>query len=349
MLEVKHISKKVGVFQLGPVNLNIAGGKHVVLLGPSGAGKSLLLELLCGFLQPDNGQIFLNNKEISRLPPNKRSVGIVLQHSALFPHMSVADNIAYPLKYAGWSVRQIKAEVVALAEKCFVSHLLDREPASLSGGEIQRVSIARTLARKPELLLLDEPMTSLDVQLRDDLRNLIRQLKSENLIVLHLTHDPEEAIRLADELGIMDAGKIIQFGDPALVFRNPSNAFVAKMAGLKNYYKAIIQPSSNGLQTAFVNNVALRFNGNCSRNAATLLIDESQISLSLSLTDSSAQNCLAGQVVDFHKLPLGVEVSLNVGIILVSRITEESFQRLEIKVGKTVWASFKASAVRLMD
>jgi molybdate/tungstate transport system ATP-binding protein len=123
---------------------------------------------------------------------------------------------------------------------------------------------------------------------------------------------------------------------------------VAKMAGLKNYFKAIIKPSSNGFQTALVNNVALRFNGNCSQETATLLIDESQISLSLLLTESSAQNCLAGQVIDFHKLPLGVEVTLDAGIFLVSRITEESFQRLDIKPGKTIWASFKASAVRLI-
>jgi molybdate/tungstate transport system ATP-binding protein len=349
MLEVKQLSKNCGDFRLGPIDLQINAGEHIVLLGPSGSGKSLLLEILCGFTRPDTGGVILNGTEILRLRPDKRKTGLVMQHPALFPHLTVEQNIAYPLKNKGLSGADIKKEVGNFAEKCKVSHLIRRNPGSLSGGEIQRVSIARTLAARPDLLLLDEPLSSLDVQLRDDLRKLIRSLKDEHTPVLHVTHDPEEALRLADRVGIMQAGMIVQIGDPVSVMRNPSNAFVARMSGLKNYFKAVVEPAyQSETHIAKVNHLYFKFEGNIDHHVGFVLIDENQISISVEKPRSSALNVFEGIITECNKMNSGTEVTIDIGVNMVARITDESFHSMNLGPGLRCWISFKAPAVRFI-
>lgn len=349
MLEVNQLSKNCGDFNLGPLNLNIDTGEHIVLLGPSGSGKSLLLEIICGFAQPDTGRVVLNGTEILSLRPDKRKVGLVMQHPAMFPHLTVGQNIAYALKNKGIARTALKKEMENFAEKCKVGHLLHRSPESLSGGEIQRVSIARTLAAQPDLLLLDEPLSSLDVQLRDDLRKIIRSLKEDHIPVLHVTHDPEEAIRLADRVGIMQSGTIVQIGDPISVMRNPSNAFVARMSGVKNYFRAVIEQGV-GAEThiARINQLNIKFVGTVDHQVGFVLIDENQISISPEKPHSSALNVFEGIVAECHKMNTGSEVTIDIGVPMVARITDESFRNLNLMPGVRCWISFKAPAVRFL-
>ncbi len=333
---------------LGPLNLNVPKGEHLVLLGPSGSGKSLFLEILCGFAWTDSGSVVLNGEEILGLRPDKRKVGLVMQHPALFPHLTVAQNIAYSLRANGISGKYLKNEVLYLAEKCKVDHLLQRNPESLSGGEIQRVSIARTLAAKPKLLLLDEPLSSLDVQLRDELRNFIRELKEEDIPVLHVTHDPEEAIRLADRVGVMHEGKIVQLGDPVAVMRNPSNPFVAKMSGTKNYFKASIIPGKSEAETNIgkVGKLNFKFTGTADSTVGFLLIDENQIFISIEKPVTSSLNVFEGTINEINRMHSGTEITVDIGVNIISRITDESFIRMQLFTGMTCWIAFKATAVR---
>lgn len=350
MLEVDQLIKQCGAFNLGPLQLEVTAGEHLVLLGPSGSGKSLFLEILCGFSRADSGNVLLNGNDILGLRPDKRKVGLVMQHPALFPHLTVAQNIAYAMRAGGLSHKTIKKEVQNLAGKCKVDHLLQRNPESLSGGEIQRVSIARTLAAKPRLLLLDEPLSSLDVQLRDELRKFIHGLKEEQIPVLHVTHDPEEALRLADRVGVMHDGKIVQLGDPATVMHNPSNAFVAKMSGTKNYFRAIIIPGNSEADTnvARVGKLNIKFAGKAENSAGFVLIDENQISISLSKPDSSSLNVFEGIISECNRMSNGAEITVNVGENIIVRITNESYLRMQLALGMKCWISFKASAVRYL-
>jgi len=350
MLEVKQLELQAGDFHFGPLNLSIRQGEHVVLLGRSGSGKSLLLEMISGFLLPRKGHIFLDGEDISGIPANKRPIGLVFQHAALFPHMSVYGNLAYPLHASGMSKARIVREIESLAEKFSIGHLLERNPTSLSGGEIQRVSIARTLARKPKVLLLDEPLSALDVQLRDDVRQLLRNLTSEDLTILHVTHDPEEALRLADWVGIMQDGNIVQSGVPSAVFKNPASSFVAHMAGLRNYFKAnVCAADEEGMIAASVDKLTFRLYGQPLSGKGVVLIDENQISLSVENTMSSAQNQFKGLVVNTQRLACGMEIEVDIGLPIFARISNESYQRLEIAPGKTLWISFKASALRFLQ
>ncbi|MHC4075595.1 MAG: ABC transporter ATP-binding protein, partial [Planctomycetota bacterium] len=195
MLELRSISKSLGSFAMSDVSLRINAGEYFVLLGPSGVGKSVLIEVIAGLIKPDGGRIFWNDNDITLEPPEARGFAVVYQDYALFPHLTVRQNIAYGLRAAGGSPGKTEAHLQMLTEMLHIHKLLTRRPATLSGGEQQRVALARALAVEPKLLLLDEPLSALDtntrLRLRKELKRINRQL---NISVLHVTHDPQEAM-----------------------------------------------------------------------------------------------------------------------------------------------------------
>lgn len=197
MLSCKEVEYSVGRFRLRPFSLELEKGEYCALLGPSGSGKTVILELIAGLRRVHKGRIMIEGKDYTREPPQKRPVGILFQDYALFPHMNVYDNIAYALKISGMTKPDIFRTIQTSVHELDIVHLLDRFPDTLSGGEKQRVALTRTLMTHPSVLLLDEPLSALDADLRDASAALLKKLSSDGLTVLHVTHDPKEVELLA--------------------------------------------------------------------------------------------------------------------------------------------------------
>jgi len=247
MLELNNISLKLGEFSLENINLKVNKGDYFVLLGVSGAGKSILLEMIAGMLYPDKGTIILQGKDITNVKIQERGVGLVFQDYAIFPNMTVKQNIAFPLKCKKLNKKGIEQKINEIAEIVNISHLLHRKPESLSGGEQQRVALGRILTLEPKCLLLDEPLSSLDAQLRDGMQTLLRKINRMGQTIIHVTHDYREAISLANKLAVLYEGQIIQTGTPKEVFHNPGSKFVANFTGIKNFYNALLEDQNTAM------------------------------------------------------------------------------------------------------
>jgi len=227
------ISKdKKEVHAVDHVDLTIPTGKLIGLLGPSGCGKSTTLYLIAGLLRQNEGKIFFDEDEVSEMPPEKRGIGLVFQNYALYPHMSVRENIVFPLQNLKVEKEEAKQRTYEMAELVGLQEMLDRKPKELSGGQQQRVAIARALVKKPRVLLLDEPLSNLDARLRLQTREEIKRIQRETgITTVFVTHDQEEAMSISDEIVVMKDGVIQQMGKPQDVYDHPQNLFVAKFLG----------------------------------------------------------------------------------------------------------------------
>ncbi len=233
MISLKNVSISLGDFSLKDVDLEIPPGEYFSILGPTGAGKTVILELIAGLYSPDKGDILINNRNVEKVPPERRGVGFVYQDYALFPHLNVYKNISFGLKLRKVPADEIKDIVLELTELLNITHLLDRFPGTLSGGEQQRVSLARALALKPKILLMDEPLSALDPNTKKFLyRELKRIHQTYECTIVHVTHDFNEANVLATLVGIILDGQLRQVGTPEEVFENNSDAKVSKFLGL---------------------------------------------------------------------------------------------------------------------
>ncbi|WP_326836888.1 ABC transporter ATP-binding protein [Amycolatopsis rhabdoformis] len=229
MLAVSDLLTQAGSFRLGPLNLSVRAGRVLVVLGPSGAGKSMLLDTIAGFRTPRRGNVQLNGLDITRLPADQRRIGVVFQDAALFPHLSVRDNVGFAPTLHG---RRRDPEIDELLARFGITHLARRAPRSLSGGERQRVALARALAARPAALLLDEPLSALDQPVREELRDVLRETLNELAVpAIHVTHDRDEALRLADDLAILDAGSLRQTGPTDQLTHQPIDTVTARLLG----------------------------------------------------------------------------------------------------------------------
>ena len=235
-LDVDDLTVRYGGFTaLDAVSLSVAGGEVVALLGPSGCGKTTLLRTVAGFIRQASGGVRIDGASIDDLPANRRRVGIVFQNYALFPHMSVADNVAYGLHARGEKGAHVQARVAGLLEMVQLGALAQRRPAQLSGGQQQRVALARALAIEPSILLLDEPFAALDRSLRLDMQIEIKRLQRQlGLTAILVTHDQDEAMSVADRIAVMKCGRVEQLGTPVEVYDHPATPFVAGFIGTTN-------------------------------------------------------------------------------------------------------------------
>ena len=230
------------------VNLSVSEGEFFSLLGPSGCGKTTLLRLIAGFIRPDEGKIYINGKSIENVAPEKRSIGMVFQNYALFPHLSVAENVAFGLSVKHVDKNEVRQRVNEALELVVLSELRERYPRQLSGGQQQRVALARALVTKPSVLLLDEPLAALDKQLRTQMQVELRQLQRRlGITAIFVTHDQEEAMTLSDRIAVMKAGQIIQTGTPTEIYERPQTEFISNFLGSSNFFRGKLLSIENEL------------------------------------------------------------------------------------------------------
>ncbi len=348
MLELRNVSVSFPGFSLNNISFSVADGEYFILLGESGAGKSLLLEAIAGLNKVKSGNLILDGKEITDEKIQQRGVGLVFQDQAVFPHLSVKENITYPLKGKHLSAKEKDQVIKEITATLQIPHLLNRRPATLSGGELQRVALARALVQKPKILLLDEPLSATDSKLRSSLRALLRQINRMGQTIIHVTHDFDEAVSLADHIAIMNKGSIVQSGTPQEVFGNPVNGFVAHFAGIRNFFKVEIK-NRNGICIALPEkNIPIAIGDLTENNSGYILIRNEDILLSPHAFESSALNNFEGEVVDIFPSRAGMEVVLGIGILLHAQVSRESAQRLKLSAGQKIWVHFKASSVKLI-
>lgn len=242
-IRIEDVSKRYGAtVALDRVSLTIEDRELFFLLGPSGCGKTTLLRSLAGFVQPDSGQISIGKEVVTHLPPRSRDTAMVFQAYALWPHMTVAQNVAYGLKVRGVDKAEMSRRVEQALKLVRMEGFGDRRPNQLSGGQQQRVALARALVVQPRVLLLDEPLSNLDARLRDELREEVRRLHAETgLTMVYVTHDQKEALSLADRLAVLEKGRVVQVGPPLEVYNRPVNRFVAGFLGDSNFLPGTVR------------------------------------------------------------------------------------------------------------
>jgi len=290
----------------------------------------------------------MDGKDITNKKIQERSIGLVFQDHAVFPHLTVKENILYPLKGKHLSKTEKDKIVGDITEILHISALLTRRPATLSGGELQRVALARALVQKPKVLLLDEPLSATDSKLRSELRALLRQINRMGQTIIHVTHDFDEAVSLANHIAIMNKGSIVQSGTPNEVFGSPVNGFVAHFAGIRNFFKVSIENKNNSSIVYSEQGVPITISGVTDEKSGYILIRNEDIILSKTAFESSALNNFEGTVQDLYPSRSGMEVIIDIGLIMHAQISRESAIKLEITAGKKVWVHFKASSVKLI-
>jgi len=352
MLSVREICKHLSPFAIKDVSFEVSEDQYFVLLGRTGVGKSVLLETIAGLIRPDAGRIFLDGKDITNEKMQKRKIALVFQNSTLFPHMTVYDNIAYPLRCRNGKTK-IRQRVDELAEDFAVSHLLAAKTQTLSGGESQRVSLARAVASEPRCLLLDEPLSSLDTKSRSQMRALLRKIHGRGRMqIVHVTHDYTEAVSLATHVAVMEDGTITQAGSVEHIFQHPKSDFVARFVGIKNFFKGSLQePSDQGTNTRCFTSGSLRFSvlTESSGGPGFVCVRSEDVTISNTANPTSARNNFEGTIVDVVPAGVGVEVIVDIGVEIAAMVTSESVKSLELGCGKKVWVSFKASAVKYVE
>lgn len=349
MLRLIDINRKLGNFALKDINLEISDGEYFVLLGRSGSGKTRLLEMIAGLEFPDTGQIILDGTDITRLRIQDRKVGIVFQDYAVFPHMTVFGNIAYPLHIRKEDKNTIREKVENVAMRMNIKHLLDRHTGNLSGGELQRVALARTLITSPRLLLLDEPLSSLDTSLKDDLKRLLRNLNKLGLTIIHVTHDYGDAISLARRVGVIHNGRIIQEGPVDEVFRNPSNRFVARYAGIRNFYKVDVIQENGKAYAISEHNLKFILNGITAFNDSLALINSNSVVLHKEEPVLNGQNIFMGKITEIIQSEFGLEITVDAGEIFYVNILQNDVAKYNLNEGNDIWLTFKPEDVIIIS
>jgi len=345
MLKLIDVNKKLGDFALSGINLDIPEGEYFVLLGRSGSGKTQLLELIAGLNDPDSGEIRISGKNVTKARIQDRKIGLMFQDFAVFPNMTVSGNISFPLRCRRYSHVEISKMVTEVAEKLNIDHLLERLTHNLSAGELQRVALARTLITSPKLLLLDEPMASVDAGLKDDIRKIFRQLNREGLTIMHVTHDYSEAISLATRVGVLHYGRIVQAGKPDKVFRRPANEFIARYAGIRNFFSVKLYAEDGSWKAETENKMVINVIPDDYPSEGLLALKSEEVKILNILPSLIYQkNMFKAVVRDLYPSETGMEITLDAGEIIHADITMNEFKELNIRELSEVLITFSSEA-----
>jgi spermidine/putrescine transport system ATP-binding protein len=333
---------------LHDINLDVREGEFLTLLGPSGCGKTTLLRLISGFEEPTQGLINIDNKNVSGLPPHKRHVHTVFQSYALFPHMSVFENVAFGLRCQKVPAAEIKTRVADVIKMVKLEKYLERKPNQLSGGQQQRVAIARAAVNRPRVLLLDEPLSSLDYRLRQTMQIELKQLqRTLGITFIFVTHDQEEALSMSDRIVVMQEGCIEQVGTPRQVYEEPQNLKVAKFVGEANIFAGSII-SVNGNNQVMVNILGKSRPAKCTRQLQTgekvhVLVRPEDVRVWGQPEVEDSNQMFAGVVEEVIYKGTTVDLMVRLDkdtIIAATEFFDEDDDRLEYKMGEKVWVNW---------
>lgn len=346
MICLNHVSKRLGEFSLKNISFNIEDNEYFVILGPTGTGKTVILELIAGMYLPDQGEIWIKGENVTYSYPEERHIGFVYQDYMLFPHLTVEDNILFGLKIKKAPRNLMNTRLEEITDLLGIKGLIKRYPTTLSGGEQQRVAIARALITRPEVLLLDEPLSALDPRSREifqqELKTIHEQIKTTTI---HITHNFDEALVLADRVGIMHDGEMVQMGTPEEVFQKPGSEFVAQFVGADNVYRGEIVVRG-GDKYVRLNNLMLRVVSDV-QGTVRVAIRPENIIIVREAMNSSARNMVKGIIVAIIPRGAFYKVVLDAGIPLVVLVTWQAIEELDLEEGQEVWALFKATAVHI--
>lgn len=348
MIEVKGLSKDWKEFTLKDITLQVKKEEYFVILGPTGAGKTLLLETIAGFYIPDKGEVRIDGHDVTELPPEKRNIGFIYQDYSLFPHLTVEQNIVFGLKFKKSSMPDKSREKVAeIMDWLGISHLAHRYPSTLSGGEQQKVAIARAIAIEPSILLLDEPLSALDLRTKDYLREELKRVREElGITMVHVTHDQTEALILADRIAVMMHGRLVQVGSPYEIFNKPLTDEIADFVGVENILHGVVRSNEQGIAEIEVDTGTIFAVSEYRAGEVKVCIRPEEITLSESRGESSARNVMRERIKELHDMGPLTRVKMDTG--LVALITKQSRENLGLKRGDEVYATFKATAVHVV-
>ncbi len=349
MIVVKDVYKDWKEFKLQEINLEVKQGEYFVILGPTGAGKTLLLETIAGFYIPDRGKIWLEGREVTCVPAEKRGIGFIYQDYSLFPHMTVEQNILFGLRVQKAGAAEAnRKRVLELMDWLNIAQLAHRYPGTLSGGEQQKVAIGRAIAIEPAILLLDEPLSALDQRTQDYMRDELKRVKDDfGITMMHVTHDQTEAMLLADRIAVMIRGRIVQVGTPQEIFNKPLNEELADFVGIENILSGVIRSNEQGIAEISVDSSTVVYAVSEFRDGAVkAFVRPENIILSTHMDQSSARNVMKGQIERIHEVGPLVRVRLDNG--LVALITRQARDELSLQLGGEVFATFKATAVHVV-
>jgi putative spermidine/putrescine transport system ATP-binding protein len=354
-LRLRQLTKTFGAAKaVDQISLDVPAGAFVSLLGPSGSGKTTTLNLIAGFLTPDAGDILLDERSIADVPPHKRNIGMVFQSYSLFPHMTVADNVGFPLrmrtKLSREAARKRIDDMLALVQ---LAHLASRYPRQLSGGQQQRVAMARALVSHPRLLLMDEPLGALDKKLREQMQVEIKRIhRSVGTTVIYVTHDQTEALTMSDLVVVMHHARVAQVGTPRVLYEAPANLFVADFLGDSNLLPAkIVSLSGDEIVATIGNGDTLRApRGTLAISAgdrAVVLIRPEDMSVTASREQAGPQPSLAGIVKDisYHGDTFKLDIAVGDDVLKV-KVAREAGAGME--PGRPVFLTWKPAAVRIL-
>lgn len=343
MLRISGLSARAGDFRLKDVSLEIEAGGYHALVGPSGSGKTLLLNVIAGFQPVLEGRVLLNGEDILTRPPEKRRIAYLFQDLALFPHMNVAGNIAYPLRSQKMKPDEIRKRVDEYLSFTLIEHLRDRSIQKLSGGEKQRVALARILAMQSQLILLDEPFAAIDTQLQPDLLRLLRKISSTGVTVLHVSHHYDEIIGLAKTISVIHEGSVVRTGKTADVLMNPGNAFMAGFGGIRNYFviKKMVADGPHRL-AVLENGIELPVGDAGSNEYHALVIDPGAIEISA----QPAQGFHAATLSAAFRTRSGYHLELNAGMMITASV--EGYAEAPFHDGQLLYIRIPAEAIRVL-
>ena len=340
-----HLTTGRSVPAVRDFNLNLAPGELVTLLGPSGCGKTTVLRALAGLEELDEGEILLDGYSIANLPPHRRRMGFVFQNYALFPHMTVLENVAYSLRIRRSPDAEVRAKVASALLAVGLENLGPRLPGQLSGGQQQRVAVARALVMKPDLLLFDEPLSSLDTKLRVQVRAELRRLqKSLGTTTLYVTHDQDEAMSLSDRIAVMRAGKVEQVGTPEEIYARPASLFVAEFVGKVNALPGRVEGSSNGRSTVEILGHRIQVPTDRIPAAQVLVLVRPE---AIRLCPPSAERP-AGRVEETEYLGDRIEYRIRVGTTLIVAAQSALGGASRVAESDTVGLEFVEDAIHLL-
>ena len=349
-VEVQAVSKSFGTFQaLKLVSFDIHDNEFFTMLGPSGCGKTTLLRMIAGLETPDSGNIRLHGKDILDLPPHKRRVNTVFQSYALFPHMTLEQNIAYGLENLGWAKDRRHARVAEMLDMVHMTPFARRKPDQLSGGQRQRIALARALAPQPEVLLLDEPLSALDLKLRQAMRDELRSLQRQTGITfVFVTHDQEEALDMSDRICVLGHGEVQHIGTPNEIYEDPENRFVADFIGETNFF-AVDVLSVDGDQATVRSDMGFQITtfhkGAVAGTRATLSLRPEKIGLD----DQASGETMTGRIINKNYMGGYTHYTVAVGDVEL-RVSKRNAvsHSASFDVGRDIRLGFRPDSARVL-